>query len=1409
MYSVGLRICKSFLLVLMSVTISVADPIQGVIEGGDAVISSPDADTTLVDQYSDRAILGTSRFNINADESFIVRQPGSHSILWVKDYQQGPSQIHGTIQANGQVWISNRFGHLVGKMGKIDTAGTILTSSSMRNQDFLVGQNDFSIAGNPNAFIANEGLITAREGGLVGIVAPGVANDGIIYARLGRVTLAAGNRFTVDVRSDGLFRFAPDDEIIQQVIDHRTGKPVKHLVSNNGLIEAPGGLIAISAVNTRLLLDSVIDNSGRVLAPTYEKTVGRVKFSTALPSQQRAAQKKTQKPKPRQKVTISGKIDVSGHGENQTGGEILILGEVLGLNKANLDASGTDGGGLVFIGGDYLGGNVSEAERNRLNLRDPSQVLSSTTETIMQDTTITADALESGRGGQVVVRADDRAAISGEISVRGDRGIIDTSGENQLVLDVDVDVSNPNGGKAGSWTIDPGDIAVEEVAAAIDFTNPFAAAGATTIAAGDIETTLNAGGDVLIVTDGGRIDVNTDIQKTSGDESALTFQSTTGFLLAIGKKIERVLTGTFDVDKHDLNVVIDGNTDQDGTGTTTINGNIITRGGDVDIRGQRIVLETGAVQTLNDPEGNDGDVSIIAQVTAGFPAWAVIGLNRQAINAGNGDVTVEATSSATDDTISYGNEAIITTGQITTTSDRHEANPGNAPHLLIGSTSPNPVINGTQVQPIVVARTNTYTPQTPPGPNTAPTATSAGVVFAYTAGQAFSFTTPANMFSDDGGVANLTLTVINLQSWMTFVDNGDGTATISGTPPDTNAYRPTIVATDAGGLSVQKDVRFELGTITPPTTPTSNPPTRVSSSSVILLTATVINGNSFSIDTGPLFSDDGGTGNLQIEVEQVSSDYPGAISIFQTIRHPDASVTFRQSVVVLSINHSGNVIIRLTAVDADNQRISQLVNLRIELPTSPPPTPMVDNPPTASGLSTFTQTASIFGDVSLAVSRNYFADDNGTSNLNLSLRSGFSPPDGTRVSISRDGTLVVSGTIRRPGTYYVPVEATDHSGQSVARTFIIVFDPSGYTPVGNQPNDDANVAPVPPPQRQPVNDPTRRPDPILEFVDGRDHDEVLAEVFPTEEGLVEDRFEVVEAGQPDFDIPVPPETSYTPIPDSYPPAVKSYISQNMELWNQIAPSQPFLENFQYYIDQYGSDATVQFIYDYKRFFEGKSATRAAVETIGNDAFRDSGIAADLKTFLREEGKFLTELGIGFTPAGIALDGRDLSVAYQNGDPVGLFIAGVGFVPVIGDAFKYGSKTYRLSRETAGNVDDVIKINIVEDVPPGIAPNTTFVFSASGSGTHLTRTASIDGIDIRINSGHAYYRTHSGGDVSQIGTMDEIETAILNDISSNSKLNGLTGTGNQHTILVNGQTIIYELSDTPIGPVLSNYYPPNP
>lgn len=104
------------------------------------------------------------------------------------------------------------------------------------------------------------------------------------------------------------------------------------------------------------------------------------------------------------------------------------------------------------------------------------------------------------------------------------------------------------------------------------------------------------------------------------------------------------------------------------------------------------------------------------------------------------------------------------------------------------------------------------------------------------------------------------------------------------------------------------------------------------------------------------------------------------------------------------------------------------------------------------------------------------------------------------------------------------------------------------------------------------------------------------------------------------------------------------------------------------------------------------------------------------------------------------------------------------------------------------------------------PSRIFDFTSNGAGNDLRRFTKLDGTDIRINSGHAYNRTHAGGDVSRIGTMDEIENAILRDIAENSRLGSLQPRTTQtHTVQVNGQTVGYSLADTPVGANI-NYYP---
>ena len=59
----------------------------------------------------------------------------------------------------------------------------------------------------PRAAVVNHGRITVAQKGFAALVAPGVANSGVIQAKLGKVVLAGAETYTVDFYGDGLIKF--------------------------------------------------------------------------------------------------------------------------------------------------------------------------------------------------------------------------------------------------------------------------------------------------------------------------------------------------------------------------------------------------------------------------------------------------------------------------------------------------------------------------------------------------------------------------------------------------------------------------------------------------------------------------------------------------------------------------------------------------------------------------------------------------------------------------------------------------------------------------------------------------------------------------------------------------------------------------------------------------------------------------------------------------------------------------------------------------------------------------------------------------------------------------------------------------------------------------------------------------
>ena len=142
---------------------------------------------------------------------------------------------------------------------------------------------------------------------------------------------------------------------------------------------------------------------------------------------------------------VSNQINVSG----AKGGAVQVLGSRVGLVNATLDASGTQGGGTVMIGGDYQGrGTVPTAISTFVN----------------QNSVIEVSALQQGDGGQAIIWSDQLTQFDGLVNARGgarggNGGFVEVSGKQGLVFQ---GLANLNAaqGTLGTLLLDPQNIRI-------------------------------------------------------------------------------------------------------------------------------------------------------------------------------------------------------------------------------------------------------------------------------------------------------------------------------------------------------------------------------------------------------------------------------------------------------------------------------------------------------------------------------------------------------------------------------------------------------------------------------------------------------------------------------------------------------------------------------------------------------------------------------------------------------------------------------------------------------------------------------------------------------------------------------------------------------------------------------------
>ena len=311
---------------------SLANPTGASIASGQATITAPSATQLNINQTTKIVIIDWKSFNIAAGETTKFSQPGTNALAVNRIGGADPATILGNLIANGRVILIDGNGILFGPNAKVNVGALLATTSDAKNEDIISGKATFDKAGNPNAQIVNNGTITAASG-MVGLVAPAVANNGIIRAKLGQVVLGASNVFTVDFTGDGLISFPVDPNIIAGAID-ANGQPVKALVANNGKIE--GATVLLSARAAADLVTNVISTKGEIVAKSIGEKGGHIVLDAGEGS-----------------IALAGaKLDASG----KNGGGSITVGSantasVTADNTTVLDASATQSGngGSIYV----------------------------------------------------------------------------------------------------------------------------------------------------------------------------------------------------------------------------------------------------------------------------------------------------------------------------------------------------------------------------------------------------------------------------------------------------------------------------------------------------------------------------------------------------------------------------------------------------------------------------------------------------------------------------------------------------------------------------------------------------------------------------------------------------------------------------------------------------------------------------------------------------------------------------------------------------------------------------------------------------------------------------------------------------------------------------------------------------
>ncbi|PTY06080.1 hypothetical protein DB346_01555 [Verrucomicrobia bacterium LW23] len=388
-----------------------ANPSGGTVTTGSAQINGGAGHLT-VNQSSQRAVIRWNSFSNNAGETTTFVQPNSSSATLNRVTGGSASQLNGTLNANGKIYLINPNGVVIGKSGRVNAASFTASTHDVTDKEFMAG-GDMTFRGSSKASVVNHGKIRATEGDVT-LIARQVENTGKLTAKKGSVNLAGGMEVLVKPSADANG---------QRVFIRAEAGPGS--VSNSGKIRAVAAELRAAGGNEYAL---AVNNSGVIRATSVDRSGGRI----VLRAESGIAQN-------------SGKLIATSSAPGKDGGSVVVSAPRVRLTPTSkIDVSSKYAkGGTAKIGGGFQGKDTT--------------VGNAEVTVVEQGSSIKADG--GTTGGTVIVWSDVATGYYGDISAKGSGapksgGFVEVSSLNLLDMLGTVDTGG------GTLLLDPSNITI-------------------------------------------------------------------------------------------------------------------------------------------------------------------------------------------------------------------------------------------------------------------------------------------------------------------------------------------------------------------------------------------------------------------------------------------------------------------------------------------------------------------------------------------------------------------------------------------------------------------------------------------------------------------------------------------------------------------------------------------------------------------------------------------------------------------------------------------------------------------------------------------------------------------------------------------------------------------------------------